>query len=157
MKRRVYIETTIVSYLTARPSRDLIDVARQEITREWWVERREAFDLFISQFVVDEAGDGDPDAAVRRLTTLRGLRLLEFTPDITALAKALLAEGVFPAKAVTDAFHLAVTTVHRMDVLLTWNCRHLANAELLGAAFHLVRAKGYEPPIVCTPEGLMGD
>ncbi len=157
MKQRVYIETSVVSYLTARPSRDLIDAARQELTREWWNERKEAFDLYISQFVLDEAGDGDADAARRRLLLLEEIPLLETTQEVVALGKALVQEDVLPQKAAVDAFHIATATVHGMDVLLTWNCRHLANGEILGAVGRLVIAKGYDSPVICTPEGMMGE
>ncbi len=157
MKKRVYIETSIVSYLSARPSRDLIQAARQQITVDWWEDRRREFVLFVSQYVLDEAGDGDADAARRRLNLLDGLPLLETTGEAVELGEALIAEGAVPNKAVTDALHIAVATVHEMDILLTWNCQHLANAEILGAVSRIVRSKGYEPPVICTPDELMGE
>jgi len=157
MPKHVYIETTIVSYLTARPTRDLIQAARQELTREWWETRRGGFDTFASQLVIDEAGDGDPDAAQRRLALLEGVPLLDLTDEATVLGAALVEEGIIPAKAATDALHVAVSAVHEVDILLTWNCRHLANGEILGEIFRLVRSRGCEPPIICTPEELMGE
>jgi len=155
--KRVYLETTIMSYLTARPGRDLIRAARQEVTRLWWAERSPDFDLYISQFVLDEAGEGDEDAARRRLLLLEGLPLLETTEQVVALGQALVQQDIMPQRAATDALHVAVATVHGMDVLLTWNCRHLANAELLGDIARLIRSRGYEPPVICTPDELMGE
>ena len=157
MKTRVYIETTIPSYLAARPSRDLIQAAHQTLTREWWDERRKGFDLFISQFVLDESGDGDSDAARRRLELLTELPLLPIDDSVMALAEWLVDEGLIPRKAAVDALHVAVATVSDMDVLLTWNCRHLANAELLGGLRFALQSQGWDMPVICTPEELMGN
>ncbi len=157
VRPRVYLETTVVSYLTAEPSRDLIQAAHQQITREWWAKRRHDLDLFISQVVLNEASEGDPGAARRRLETLRGLPILDLTEEVTALGEALVAEGPLPEKAADDGFHLAFATVHDMDYLVTWNCKHLANAEMLRQIERLLDEKGYEIPRVCTPEELMGE
>ncbi|MBE3123339.1 MAG: type II toxin-antitoxin system VapC family toxin [Planctomycetes bacterium] len=157
MKPRVYLETTIVSYLTARPSRDLILAAHQEVTREWWHGQREQFGLYVSQFVLDEAGDGDATAAAERLKLLKGLPLLPLTDEVRDVATGLLDAGVLPPKAQADGVHIAVATVHEMDVLLTWNCRHLANGVILGNVGRHLRSRGYEVPIICTPEELMGE
>ena len=156
MRKQVYLETTIVSYLTARHGRDLIRAARLEITREWWHERKGDFDIYISQFVLDEAAQGDREAAAERLKLLEGLPLLEANDPVVDLGEALTGKGVLPAKAATDALHIAVATVHEMDILLTWNCKHLANAEMLVGVVRLLRDQGYETPIVCTPDELMG-
>jgi len=157
MKKRVYLETTIISYLTARPSRDLIQAARQELTREWWERRRDDFELYISQFVVDEAGGGDSAAAEKRLQILNDLPQLGITDEVILLGENLIREGALPEKAAIDALHIALSTVHEMDVLLTWNCRHLANAEILGVVNRFIRSEGFESPIICTPEELMGE
>lgn len=157
MKKRVYIETTIVSYLTAKPTRDLIIAAHQEITREWWAQYRSQFDVVVSQLVIDEAGDGDSSAAAKRLDVLKGLSVVSVSLRATSLAKDFVSEGLIPEKAVIDALHLAVGVVHGVDVLLTWNCRHLANATMLGDIGQYVRSRGHEMPIVCTPEELMGE
>ncbi|MFB3891934.1 MAG: type II toxin-antitoxin system VapC family toxin [Phycisphaerae bacterium] len=156
-KKRVYIETTIVSYLTARPTRDLILTAHQEITREWWEACRRAFELFVSRLVLDEAARGDAEAAAKRLAILRDLPELPVTGEATGLAARLLREGLLPRQAAADAMHLAMATVHCMDALLTWNCRHLANASILGEVGMFVRRMQYELPIVCTPDELMGE
>ncbi len=157
MKQRVYLETTIVSYLAAWPSRDLILAAHQTLTREWWNGHRDQFELYVSQFVLDEAGDGDPDAAAERLKRLEELPLLPLTDEVFSVAGGLLEAGLLPKKAQADSVHMAVATVHEMDILLTWNCRHLANASMLGDIGRHLRGKGYEMPIVCTPEELMGE
>ncbi|MFB3891939.1 MAG: type II toxin-antitoxin system VapC family toxin [Phycisphaerae bacterium] len=156
MRLKVYIETTIVSYLTARPSHDLIMAANQKITREWWAGPRHAYDLYISQFVLDEAGDGDPDAAQRRLAALECLPLLDVTPATMAIAEEIVRRRLLPSRAATDAYHLSVAAAGRMDFLLTWNCNHLANAELYRPIAALLRDRGIEPPQVCVPSELMG-
>jgi hypothetical protein len=135
----------------------LIQAARQQITNDWWEDRRNDFDLFASQYVVDEAGDGDFDASRQRLSLLLGLPLLQTTDEAVELGESLVAAGVIPQKAVTDALHIAVATIHEMDVLLTWNCRHLANAEIIARVSRIIRAGGYELPIICTPDELMGE
>jgi predicted nucleic acid-binding protein len=148
--RRTYIETSVVSYLTAWPSRDLVRAAHQQVTREWWATRA-SFELHISQFVLDEAAAGDAVAAAERLEALRDLPLLDVTEDVILLATELVAGGGLPAKARVDALHVAVATVHGMDFLLTWNCTHIANAATRGTIEELCRAAGFEPPIICTP------
>ena len=157
MKRSVYIETTIVSYLTARPSRDVIRAARQTITKQWWEDRREDFDLVASQVILNEAKRGDKHAAERRIRILDGLTLLEITGEAVELAATIVGKGLMPPKAADDAMHLAVTAVHGVNFLLTWNCRHLANAEMMSAIASALTAEGYRVPIVCTPDELMGD
>ena len=157
MKQRVYLETTIVSYLTARPSRDLILAAHQEVTRQWWERRRLEFDLYVSQFVLNEAAGGDPLAAEKRLALLKNLRQLPVTDEVIELGRALIADGMLPPKAGLDALHVAVASVHEIDVLLTWNCRHLANAELLRELARYLGGKDYEIPVITTPEELMGE
>jgi hypothetical protein len=128
MMSRLYLETTIPSYLTSRPSRDLIIAGHQQVTKEWWEKRGYAFQLYISQLVVDEASAGDPVAARERLKVLQGLPLLDITPEVTELASGILASGRIPRKVATDAAHIAIAAVHGMDFLVTWNCAHIANA-----------------------------
>lgn len=150
MRPKAYIETSIVSYLTARQSRDLVLAAHQQVTRDWWASRA-SFELFASQFVLDEAAAGDGDAAARRLAALTEAAALEVTEDAIVLAEALIAGGGLPAQARVDALHVAMAAVHGMDYLLTWNCRHIANATLRGKIESLCREAGFEPPIICTP------
>jgi hypothetical protein len=156
MKQRVYVETTIVSYLTARPSRDLILAAHQEVTREWWERRRADFDLFISQLVLDEAGRGDPEAAKRRVELLVGVASLQATDQVKGLARELLQTHALPQEALEDALHIALAAASGMDFLLTWNCRHIANAETAPAIRATIERSGFDPPVICTPDELIG-
>jgi predicted nucleic acid-binding protein len=156
-RKSVYVETSIPSYLTARPSRDLITAARQELTREWWEVRREKFDLFTSELVVLECSRGDQEMAVRRLAIIENLSLVEIGDEARRVAERLTGDGPMPDEAVDDALHLALAAVHGMDFLLTWNCRHLANSEMTGPVAEVIRRLGHTPPVICTPETLMGE
>jgi predicted nucleic acid-binding protein len=156
MKPRVYIETTIVSYLAAMPSRDLVTAAHQQMTREWWA-RRDRFELFVSATVLEEAAGGDPSAAERRLRELSNFREIEVNPAARELARALIEAKVVPVTATVDALHVATAAVHGMDYLLTWNCRHIANASMRHRIENQCRLRGVTPPIICTPEELAED
>lgn len=155
MADRVYIETTVVSYLTARPSRDLIIAAHQQITHEWWDTRRAAYELCISELVVNEAGAGDPQAAQERLNTIKDMTSLETSQEALDLAKELIRAGALPAKAADDALHIAVAAMNGVPYLLTWNCRHLANATMRPVIEAVCAGKGVKAPIICTPEELL--
>ena len=155
-KATVYIETTIISYLTAWLSRDLIRAAHQQITQEWWNNRRQDFELFISEFVVNESSAGDAEAAEKRLKTLDGIALLDVNSEVENLAQKLIADKALPPKAATDALHIAVAAVHGIDFLLSWNCKHIANAELQDAIEMACEENGYISPKICTPEELLG-
>ncbi|MEN8262379.1 MAG: type II toxin-antitoxin system VapC family toxin [Nitrospirota bacterium] len=157
MKPKVYIETSIVSYLTARPSRDLIIAAHQELTNEWWENRRKYFNIFISQLVVQEAKAGDKNAAKKRLDIIDSIHLLELNENVVSLSETLVREKAIPEKAVEDALHIAVAISHGMDYLLTWNCKHIANAERRYAIIRICHKEGFDPPVICTPEELMGE
>jgi hypothetical protein len=150
MKPRVYVETTVPSYLTAWPSRDLVRAAHQQITREWWA-KRVGWELFISELVVRECEAGDPEAAAARLEALDGLPLLEHAETVETLARALLDQVPLPERATADALHIALAAAHGMDYLLTWNCTHIANATLRGRIEQVCRDAGLEPPTICTP------
>jgi hypothetical protein len=155
-KAKVYVETTVVSYLTARKTRDPITVAHQALTRRWW-RRRKRFDLYCSQIVVREAGAGDSEAAQRRLAALKGVRSLEINDTVKELAAAIAKAAFLPKKATEDALHIALATVHGTDYLLTWNCKHIANAEIRNVVAAVAYDHGYGAPVICTPEELMGE
>lgn len=155
MAERVYIETTVASYLTARPSRDVVIAGHQQVTHEWWDTRRANYELCVSQLVLDEAGAGDAQAAQERLLVLRPMLVLEMTADALELAKELLQAGALPAKAADDALHIAVAATKAIPFLLTWNCRHLANAVMRPVIEAVCKAKGFKAPIICTPEELL--
>ena len=152
----VYLETTVISYLVARPSRDVVVAAHQQTTHDWWYTRREAFACNVSQVVIDEASAGDPDEIRKRLDIIRDLPVLEVTTSAESLAQAIIASGVIPPRAVRDAAHVAVAAVHRIDYLLTWNCRHLANAQIMRKMEEVCNRSSERMPLICTPEELMG-
>jgi len=154
--KTVYVETSILSYLTARPSRDLVVAAHQQVTRTWWDEHRGRFEVFVSPLVDQESGRGDADAAQRRVEVLKGLAVLEIVDEAYDLAVALIAEGALPANAQDDAAHISLAAVHKMDYLLTWNCRHIDNAETKPRVRAVCTKHGYTCPEICTPEELMG-
>jgi predicted nucleic acid-binding protein len=144
----VYVETSVVSYLAAFPSRDVV-----VLTHAWWT-RREKYELLISQAVLTEAAAGDPDAAARRLALVSNVRILEVTDAATDLAESLIRGGVLPPGALVDAVHVATAAVHGVDFLLTWNCKHIANALIRARFEQSCRAFGIQPPLICTPEEL---
>lgn len=154
MKPKLYLETTIVSYFIARPSRDLITAAHQQVTQEWWESRSQDFEFFVSQLVLEEAQMGDTQAVRRRLQVLESFPLLQLTDNALGLAQLLLKADAVPTKAVGDALHIAIATVHGMDYLMTWNMRHIANAAVRNSIAVVCRTHGFEPPIICTPEEL---
>jgi hypothetical protein len=151
---RVYLETSVVSYLVGRLSRDVIVLGNQELTREWWTSRRGEYDLFISEVVIGEAGIGDPELARQRLALANELPLLAVTEEAERLAPLLLRAAGLAPNAETDALHMAVAAVHGMDYLLSWNCKHIANATIRRAIEKQCRISGYEPPVICTPQEL---
>jgi hypothetical protein len=151
----VYVETTVVSYLTARPNRDLIVAAHQEVTREWWETRRAAFRMVASQLVLAEAGAGDPDAAARRLEVLGDIELVEATAEALDLARRLVSGGAIPATSPEDALHVALAAAVGAEYLRTWNCKHIANAAIRSRIDAECRRAGLVPPALCTPLELM--
>jgi hypothetical protein len=157
MGKVVYVETSIISYLAARPSRDVITSGHQQATHEWWQSERIRFTLCASALVLKEASAGDHAAATARLQWLQGVKLLSITPEAEALSEALINQAALPAKAAADALHVAIATIHRTDFLLTWNCKHIANAEKRSLIDHVCRQRGFGPPTLCTPDELFGD
>jgi hypothetical protein len=152
----VYVETSVISYLAARPSLSSIRVAaNQETTREWWQTRRERFDLYVSAVVIGEAQRGDTALAAARMEIVRGLRLAQVTPEALDLAAALIAGAGVPQKANEDALHIAVAATNGLDYLLTWNCTHIANAVTIPRVNSICRAHGFEPPLIYTPQELI--
>ncbi len=155
MNRSVYLETTIPSYLTAWRSPDLVMAARQQITREWWDDRRQAFDLYVSEVVLLEASAGDLDAAARRLEILDGIPLLDAKEDSDEIVQALVVQLALPDRAAADAAHIALCVVNGIDFLLTWNFTHIANAAYRPVIDSVCRSFGYQIPVICSPEELM--
>jgi predicted nucleic acid-binding protein len=157
VNKRVYIETSVVSYLAARPSRNILAAAWQQVTRDWWEKQRPHFELFTSELVLNEARRGDPDAIQKRIEKLQGITDLEITDDVVALAKKLVDDGALPREAMDDAIHIAIAAVHGIDYLLTWNYRHLDNAEKKPLIRSICAIAGYRCPEICTPQELMGE
>ena len=156
MKRRVYLETTIVSYLTGKPSRDLVAAAHQQVTSDWWASRRQLYDLVVSELVIREAEAGDPEAAQRRLAVLQGIPRLALTHGALELAAEFIRRRLLPKRAAEDGLHIAVATVHQVDYLLTWNCSHIANPEIQARLSQFLLGEGLVLPFICTPEELCG-
>ena len=155
MKASVYIETSVFSYLTARPSNDLRATANQNVTLEWWETQRPNYSVFVSELVLSEACKGHPEAAQRRLAAIGDLPLLQISPEVRILAQALIEDHALPAKAEADAYHVAIAVVNGIEYLLTWNCTHIANAHTRPKIEATCRAHGYEPPVICTPSELI--
>ena len=155
--KKIYIETTIISYLTARPSKNILATAWQELTKEWWTHRRTYFDLFTSELVLAEAYKGDAGAAQRRLNHLEDIPIIATTDSAIEFARRLINEGPLPEKAIDDALHIALSAVHRIDYLMTWNFKHIDNAEMKPSIRELCILHGYHYPEICTPQELMGE
>lgn len=154
MKGTVYVETSVVSYLRSRMSRDLVLAARQQETRDWWEDDRRRYEVYASEIVVREISHGDREAAAERLEALRGVPNLDLNEESYSLAEILLDSGAIPKEYPEDALHIAVATVHGIDYLLTWNFRHINNAVHRCAIERAVRAHSFECPVICTPEEL---
>jgi hypothetical protein len=155
MSQSVYIETTVVSYLTAWPSRDLVRAAQQRLTQEWWVRKRPHFELYTSELVLLESAAGDAAAAATRLSALDGIPVLAVTDAATAIADSLLAAGAIPTAASRDALHVGICAANGIDFLLTWNFRHLANAAMRDKIDEACELAGHRPPVICAPDALL--
>ncbi len=156
-KATVYIETSVLSYLAARPSRDVLILAQQQVTAEWWEKSREDYALYVSTVVVEEAASGNAEAAQRRLSLLADVEILEVSDAAIRLAAQLVDKKTIPPKAAQDALHIAVACVSQMQYLLTWNYKHIANATMREAINRVCREAGYDPPVICTPAELGGN
>ena len=154
-KPKVYVETSVISYLTAWASRDVVVAGHQQVTRDWWMSSQDRFEVLASELVVQEASVGDHDAAHDRLVVLNSLTLLEVSETARDLARQLVVAAAIPAKAAEDALHLAIAATNGVEYLATWNCRHLANATMRARIEAVCRAAGFQPPTICTPEELL--
>ena len=154
---RIYIESTIPSYVVARPARDILQAARQQLTRDWWDRGRQEHELFISQVVLDEIGFGEEAMVRLRLKLVENIPILESTDEVRDFARMVLDSGVLPREADRDAAHIAFAAIHGTDLLLTWNCRHIANAALQTRLRRLAESAQLNLPVICTPEELIGE
>ncbi len=153
----VYIETSIVSYLRQRPSSQVVMAARQLLTHQWWNDERRNYELVTSQFVLDESAAGDPVLAAERLQSLDSIPLLPRDAQIGVIAGEIMSRAILPSKALVDALHIAMVAHHGIDYLLTWNCKHIANAKILPRIYEVLTDLGYSAPIICTPEEMVDD
>jgi len=155
MKKRIYVETTVVSYFTARPSHDLMIAGHQEATRELWPELAAKYETFISALVFEEAGRGDPDQARMRHAAIERFPMLAIEDEARSLAEKIIAGGGIPAEYPEDALHIAVAAVNGIEVVITWNFAHLNNPFTRMMVRRIVEAVGYECPEICSPEELL--
>ena len=155
MKKKVYIETTIPSYLVARPSRDIVLLTHQELTKQWWENCKDDYRLFTSQETIDEANSGDPVYAKLRCEILETIQLLDPVEEVEQLASKYFKYFNFSVNSLRDAAHLAFAVYYDLDYLLTWNCKHLANANVRVRLHKLNNSLGYNTPDLCTPEELI--
>ena len=151
----VYLETTIASYLAAHPSRDLIIAAHQQITHDWWLSSRDRFDLYISDAMLNEIRGGDPDAAARRLAIVNGLPVLQLNDDVRNLVHEYDRRLGLAGRARADLPHFAFAVAYQMDYLVTWNCRHIANGEMIRRLLDANAALRRPTALVVTPEEIL--
>ena len=151
MKETVYVETSIFGYLTARSTNNLILAANTKVTQDWWAFRRNDFTIYASELVEDEAAKGDEAIAQRRLNLLKSIPYLDIAEEAIELAGVFLKQSNLPAKATNDSIHIAIATVYGLDYLLTWNCKHMANAQIQKKLSQISSKLGYELPVICTP------
>ena len=157
MKPKVYLETSIISYLTAFPSKDVITAGHQLTTFDWWENHRRKFEIVASELVVQEASLGNAQMAKKRLAVLKDLEILIVNNEARNLAKILVAKKAVPEKAAADALHIAVAAVEKIEFLATWNFKHIANAKMQVKIEEAIRAEGYKPSYICTLEELLGE
>jgi hypothetical protein len=151
----VYIETTIPSYLVARPSRDLITAAHQQISHEWWGTARRRFDCYVSEAVLDEIRVGDPGYAAQRMEIVAEMDILAFSDDVEVLIRAYDRRLGLSGSATADLPHFAYAVAYNMDYLVTWNCKHIANGQVIKRLTVVNAQLGRPTPIIVTPEELL--
>lgn len=155
MKKKVYIETTVVSYLTAKPSRDIVIAGHQEATRELWTKLSSRYETYVSALVVQEAGKGNPNQSQMRLAAIAKFSMLDIDDEALSLAEKIVAKKGIPVEYPEDALHIAVAAVNGIEVIITWNFAHLNNPFTRKKVRNIVEAEGYSCPEVCSPEELL--
>ena len=151
----VYVETTVIGHIAARQQSDIVVAARQLSSQRWWT-ARDGYELVVSQIVVDECSAGDTWAASKRLELIAGIPILAVSPEAEHLAEHLILGNGVPASEPRDALHISIAAVNGIRYLVTWNFRHIANAETRVVIEQICRDNGYVPPLICTPDELMG-
>lgn len=157
LKETVYIETSIIGYLTARATSNLIVTANMQTTKSWWDNHRDKFDIYISEIVIEEVSRGDSEMAAQRLSIVKDFPLLEVTKSVDLLASEFIAKSNLPPFASYDAFHIAIATINELDYLLTWNCKHIANPKIQRKLTEIAQSLDYKLPTICTPYQLQGE
>ena len=157
MSASVYIESSIISYLTARPSRDVVTASRQAITSEWWLNRKGRYEVYISALVEEEISGGDATAAAQRLKAVANIPSVATTVEAQALADVLLTSKAVPINSARDALHIAIAATQGVEYLLTWNFKHINNAETRALILRVVEESGWVCPVLCSPEELGGN
>lgn len=156
MKHKVYLETSVISYYTARPSNDIITLGRQRITEQWWQYALDTFDVHVSPIVFEEAELGDSTASSKRLKVMGHFKVLAIDDIVRQVWSVYMEKLGLPERAIRDAGHLAVASVHDIDYLVTWNCAHIANGDTIRKLSLLNNQLGLPMPIIVTPDELMG-
>lgn len=156
MKPKVYIETSVISYLAARPSRDVIIAGRQAETHEWWEKHRNRFELYISALVEQEISRGDPAQVAARIARIDGVTSVAISDAAVQVSRTLLQRYAFPEGSEDDALHIGIASTPRAEFLLTWNFMHINNASKKTFIATVVDACGYKCPLFCTPAELGG-
>lgn len=151
MPESVYIETTIPSLLGAFPSRRREEAVRQQATQSWWVSHRQSYELFTSDVVLEECSVGDLAMVAERQRIMEDIAVLESNEEVEQLTAAFMACGALPPAADRDAAHIAFATVHEIDYLLTWNCKHIANPHIQKTLRRVAQKFGLDLPAICTP------
>lgn len=154
-KSVAYLETSFVSYLTGWVSPHPEAARRQSLTWKWWEEEGDKWQCVVSQAVLDEVKLGNLEAAQRRLECIEGLEVSRTTDEAWSLMETLVAAHALPEKARTDALHVAMAAVRGVDLLLTWNCRHIANPVMLPKIYSTLEKAGYKCPAIATPGQLL--
>ena len=150
-KLSVYLETSVISYLTSKPSQNIVTLANQQVTRQWWEKERNLYDLFISGSVLDEISQGDAKASSSRLEKVKEIKVLSIDNQVQELSNLFIESRLIPPKSYEDALHLSYTIVQKIDILLTWNCKHLANLEILRMLQNICNPLNLTLPDICTP------
>ena len=148
----VYLETSFVSYLTGRKTTDPRKAEMQEATRRWWKEEGAKWHPVVSEAVLDEAEDGDADAVAKRLAFMDGFESMDVSEEAEKVADLLMAATKLDAKHRTDAVHMALAAIRKADLLLSWNCKHIANSATIPKVAATLTLAGYACPAIATPE-----
>jgi hypothetical protein len=156
MKEKVYIETSIISYLVSKTNRDIIITAKQELTKEWWFEHKSNYDLFISDLVIEEISKGDSVYADERLKIVENIPILKVTEKALLIANSIVSKKILPSKATDDILHISLAIANNIEYLLTWNCKHIANAHIIKTIEAIAKFHKCNFPVLCTPIEILG-